>query len=573
VNSTYRKLLYGLQAGALIACFVIGGCKTPPLTSSALLPSATSGDGILLNQINPKAYDDPDWFADSQQERKALRSRYTGELSPELSIYLENDTYIYEDQKIAAYVLKIIARLLQGWEGPKPQITIILESRKFFNAYVDEYHQLHIHTGVLRSVTNEDQLAALLAHELSHILLRHNSDKKVLQKTDAAIAMTDQLMIYSGNVAGKTFRDQELQKKAEDGQVGCQSLGLIWADILMPKWSRDDEREADMMGVDLLIRANYNYEELETIIKKIHDASVARSERLELFRKLAYDRLEANHDKINTSAGTKVNSFMESLRAGMERVVVESTADSITSIGGSHEDRDERIDSYKTYLHKAYGGGELPLPSNTKSFAAVVKNPQSAARLERDLAAIESIYALLANNMSLAREKSSSLGNRSQSFISGGIARSSVELADHKYGDARKDLETLVRMDVSPVEAYIKLARLYMAQREYGQAEQTLKMGSRKIGRDYSFLPTLIANFKAAGNIAAAEESTIRCKIYDEETERSLGETLLYSLGDNGGYYQTCTEVLGYDVLAKRQKNTAAEIPNIFKDALKNLLK
>ena len=168
----------------LIWVFVLGGCATKPITESN-----SSDKGIVLDQTNAKAKGDKSWFNSGNEAKQKFSQKYNGEIDPATAFYLEYDTYIYEDKKIVAYLQKIIDRLLQGWQGEKPELSVVLITDEFFNAYVDELNQLHVTTGLLRNVENEDQLAAILAHEISHILLKHNPEKSSVNSVTSGLEM------------------------------------------------------------------------------------------------------------------------------------------------------------------------------------------------------------------------------------------------------------------------------------------------------------------------------------------------------------------------------------------------
>ena len=56
---------------------------------------------------------------------------------------------------------------------------------------------------------------------------------------------------------------------------------LLWADLMVPNHSRESERAADRLGLDLMLRAGFNHEESLAVVDKIHDAAASRSARIE----------------------------------------------------------------------------------------------------------------------------------------------------------------------------------------------------------------------------------------------------------------------------------------------------
>ena len=563
-----RQDIFRLIKVAIIGTALgLGGCN------SLTLPAADLSAGeTLLDRTNARAKDDPAWFAGHVQEQQTFSAKYNGELAPGMAVYLESDIYIYDDKAITVYLQRIVDRLLLGWQGQKPQLSIIIETGRYCNAYADTLHQLHVSTGLLRDMENEDQLASMLAHEIGHILLRHNNEKSITERTGTVFELSGMMMAAGGALVDQHQGRAKYRQKGQDGLLGCQSLGLVWADLLAPQWSRENEREADKLGVDLLVQANYNYEEFPTVIEKIHDGNARRSERLATLQTVASTLIAKNHNRITTSAGAKADAFLETMRRDLENLFIEKSADTVAAMSKSHDDRVERIDSIKTYIQQAYGEGDLPPEISHEQFSAIVKNSRSTARLLQDLAAIEAMAALLDNQLEVAGKKSAGLLPESPvAPVSTVIAQSSLEISKRKYREAEKYLGALIVNKKSPSEAYLKLAEVHMANRHYPEAEKVLLLGSARIGRDYKFLPTLVRLNKVSGDIKTAEENTIRCKEYDDAVSLSLSKMVFGKNDNDSSYYRQCVDALGYDVLARRGAKAKTAPASIIDGALKSI--
>ena len=110
-------------------------------------------------------------------------------------------------------------------------------------------------------LTSEDELAALLAHELSHILLHHHDSNifgKVQKQIQTLFAMGIQvqsaLQRATGGVAGTTL------SPGQSNTLLKMELYIRLTDgALHPAWNRRQELEADRLAVDLTQRAKYSY--------------------------------------------------------------------------------------------------------------------------------------------------------------------------------------------------------------------------------------------------------------------------------------------------------------------------
>lgn len=115
--------------------------------------------------------------------------------------------------------------------------------------------------GYLRALRSEDELAALLAHELAHVLLHHH-DSNIFGKL--------QKQLQTVFAAGSTIKNQldQLDRAQQTGAVKLSpsqnktlqrmQLGIMLTDnALHPAWNRKQETEADRLAYDLLVKAGF----------------------------------------------------------------------------------------------------------------------------------------------------------------------------------------------------------------------------------------------------------------------------------------------------------------------------
>lgn len=115
------------------------------------------------------------------------------------------------------------------------------------NAFVLPSGHIGVTTGLLNIARNDDQLAAVIGHEIGHVLARHAAERT---STSSA---TSVLLGAIQNRAGE--HSQAVQAY---GGLGAQ-LG-----VLLP-FSRRHELEADRLGVDYMVRAGYRASESITL--------------------------------------------------------------------------------------------------------------------------------------------------------------------------------------------------------------------------------------------------------------------------------------------------------------------
>ena len=115
-------------------------------------------------------------------------------------------------------------------------------------------------TGIFDVIENDDQIAAVMSHEIAHVLLRHGSMKG---KLDAILNIPQQV--------GKDLLG-DLVPKEYQGILDTIHEAGKQITVMLP-YNRDQETEADRMGVRIMIEANYDPKEAIQLWKNIKKAS------------------------------------------------------------------------------------------------------------------------------------------------------------------------------------------------------------------------------------------------------------------------------------------------------------
>ena len=128
-----------------------------------------------------------------------------------------------------------------------------------YNAFAGPGAQIFIHSGLFEALENEDELAGIIAHEISHVVCRHISQqieqsKKVGMGTLAGVA--------AGVLMGAAGAGGAAASAAAIGSLAA-------AQSIILAHSREDEMQADQRGVEFLTRAGYNPKGLMTALTKI----------------------------------------------------------------------------------------------------------------------------------------------------------------------------------------------------------------------------------------------------------------------------------------------------------------
>ncbi len=125
---------------------------------------------------------------------------------------------------------------------------------KEINAFALPGGPMFINRGMIESARSEGEVAGVMAHELSHVLLRHGT-------ANATKAQKFQIGAVAGAIAGAIVGGGLGQVISQGSQFG---LGT-W----MMKYSREYEKQADILGVQLMARAGYDPRDLARVFENI----------------------------------------------------------------------------------------------------------------------------------------------------------------------------------------------------------------------------------------------------------------------------------------------------------------
>src|SRR5215472_7574423 len=168
------------------------------------------------------------------------------ELGQEAAAKIVKSSQVVKNKELTSWLTAIGARLAASSRAGSFPFTFTILNDKDVNAFALPGGPLFVNTGLLAVLDNESQLAGVLAHEMSHVALRHGTheaSKANLIQVPAALASS---MVNSDSVLG------ELAKLGID--FGAQS-------ILM-QYSRSAEHDADINGARMMQDAHYDPREM-----------------------------------------------------------------------------------------------------------------------------------------------------------------------------------------------------------------------------------------------------------------------------------------------------------------------
>jgi predicted Zn-dependent protease len=162
---------------------------------------------------------------------------------------------LYPDTALQRYVQDLGTRIAALSERPKLNWTFRVLDDPQVNAFAVPGGYIYITRGILAHLDNEAQLAAVIGHEIGHVTARHSASQ--MSKQQLA-----QLGLVVGSVASETF--------AQYAELAGQGVGALFL-----KYSRDDETEADALGLRYMRRSNHDIREMPDVFTMLGAVTAA----------------------------------------------------------------------------------------------------------------------------------------------------------------------------------------------------------------------------------------------------------------------------------------------------------
>ncbi len=161
-----------------------------------------------------------------------------------------------EDQLFSTF-----AHILSQTQLSKP-IALVVVNDPQINAFAVPGGLFALNTGLLSSAKNMDEVAGVMAHEIAHVTQRHYSRSQEAFKGQGLLAL-------AGIVVGALVASQA------DGDVGNAVMMGTQAALVdrQLSYSRNQEREADRIGMQFMYRAGYNPQSMADFFETMHRAT------------------------------------------------------------------------------------------------------------------------------------------------------------------------------------------------------------------------------------------------------------------------------------------------------------
>jgi hypothetical protein len=165
---------------------------------------------------------------------------------------------LLKDEEVHSYVERLgdqlVENIPQELRQPAFRYTFEVVNLKEINAFALPGGPMFLNRGMLDAARTDGEVAGVMAHELSHVILRHGT-------AQATKGQKFQIGAVAGQVLGAIVGGRTGSVIAQGSQFGLGAYFL--------KFSREYEREADLMGAQIMARAGYDPRQMANMFQTI----------------------------------------------------------------------------------------------------------------------------------------------------------------------------------------------------------------------------------------------------------------------------------------------------------------
>jgi predicted Zn-dependent protease len=235
--------------------------QTPPTQPSQPAPPppdksqpATSVPVQQQDTVNPKNNkDDVDAIGNRNVSGKVNFYSLEKEiaLGKGLAQEVERSSKLIDDPVVTEYVNRVGQNLVRNSDAKVPFTIKVIDSDEV-NAFALPGGFFYVNSGLILRAQEEAELAGVMAHEISHVTARHGT-RQATKGEIAQLAMIPLMILGPAGMAGYALYE---------GLQFAIPLGFL-------KFSRDDEREADFLGLEYMYKAGYDPNAYVTFFERI----------------------------------------------------------------------------------------------------------------------------------------------------------------------------------------------------------------------------------------------------------------------------------------------------------------
>ena len=234
-------------------------------------------------------------------EDKGIQENLRSEMEEEALSYINKQKeygMVFNDPYLESYIYSLVSKIAPQTliDGRPGNVNLLILENPTMNAGMYSNGTLVINTGLLSALHTEDELVAVLAHEIAHFVLDHN-----IQNVNAAVARKKRAEFWAGLATGLTAIAEGVAAVKSNYYVpGAATLGMAVlsssiasqiVDRLGMKYNSEQEEEADKTAIQALEILGYDKNALSTALNRMKEIMVQERSNVMYFQSYTHPAL------------------------------------------------------------------------------------------------------------------------------------------------------------------------------------------------------------------------------------------------------------------------------------------
>lgn len=190
---------------------------------------------------------------------QAISIKEEEKLAREFMKYIVRQYELIDDPTIVGYVASVGNKILAAMPPQPFEYHFYVIKEDVYNAFAIPAGHIFINSGLLAAMETEDELAGILGHEIAHVVNRHISKRIERSKKISFATMAG---MVAGIFLGATTGDSTALQALTIGSAAAGQTASL-------AYSREDEAQADQLGLQYIRKASYDTAGLLSVLKKI----------------------------------------------------------------------------------------------------------------------------------------------------------------------------------------------------------------------------------------------------------------------------------------------------------------
>ena len=481
--------------------------------ASAAYADGYPSSGRAIDQLRP-ASDYSDVLTGRPRSLGIMRARANGFVpSPELHDYVKG----------------VLDRVLKGVSLPpsfKPDVRILAAPE--FSALCTPDGTIVITVGLLELLDNEDELAFVLSHEVSHAIYRHH-DSEWFTRSQYYMVMNGAALeniTSHGSFSVGGFNTANIDR----GFDAAQHIYTLSQNVLAPQMTRGQEDAADALGFDLMVKAGYDSAAALAVMDKLAEQEAEAEIAAKSAQKAAKQAKEKQPhgggfgfglgNLLFGNGGTPTHGgTLGWFDVGLS--LFDAAVDTMADEASSHHPAAERAQLLSAYEFREYRdllpAQPTPLPWAERSTAPRAK---ALTQLLAHYAAAENAAAYVADTSQGAPDLAADEVAHANAKPTSDHAYTQFVAAEYYDMNRKSNLSeaALQRAANGPEpswEVYSRLIDIHTARNDWQGAQSLMDRAVLRFDNSPVLLPKRIAILHGAGNQQEAEKLLPQCDTYD----------------------------------------------------------